>query len=576
MEKWLSLEDVKQKKFNKSSWVPLRKEEVKKRGEYGYVGYEEEVNFIVSIAVYKNKILKAEKYDWNSLSNITNRGYCQEGKYFSSDIFFDEDEELGVFFVLDQPIIRENFKKWYLHQDIILTLDLEKEGDIWITPTHAYEEVIREVRDVKNEIISIEIKAEYLKDYLAARDMNLYILSYSDRRCITETPIINDSKEENKEFVWNLYSVDILEGKDVFGDIFVHKVSRTDVSEFDDIPDLSDLPTDDNIKSESYIINKSKDKKTLTLTESRLWKKEWVIASDISSKVRKDNISRSIFFKVDESGREVSVDQLINSGKWLWFEPNIINLILEKRDTKLIFYTKETGEVICGYGYRVYFGVNDIGKINVYSKDICFLPVWAQKIFSSNNITPEGGISKELRSIQILANDVTTAPLEEDFKKIYKALDILFFEKNGIHLFNSHLEMDKLINKVHRFVAYNYEGIFKLAKEISRVIVESINTKGIKQILKSKDELRSIKALEKYIGTLIDPMIARKLMTPLVGIYELRNRDAHLYGENIQKAFKLLEIDEEEIPLRIGEKLILLSCKTMYTVTRIIFEDKNK
>lgn len=58
-------------------------------------------------------------------------------------------------------------------------------------------------------------------------------------------------------------------------------------------------------------------------------------------------------------------------------------------------------------------------------------------------------------------------------------------------------------------------------------MVDSINIKGIKQILKSKDELKSVKALEEYVGTLINLIITRKLMTPLMRIYELRNRDAH-------------------------------------------------
>lgn len=401
--------------------------------------------------------------------------------------------------------------------------------------------------------------------------MELYVLSYCERTCITEALIVNEENNNDENAKWELYSTEIIEGGGFSSEIFVQEVWRIDVSEYDEIPDLSANPSNENLESKNYTIRAREEKKKLCKTFSRLWKKEWIESATSSPKVREDEEQEKVFFKIDETGKEVSKNELKNCGKWLWFNPNVINYILEIKNTKLIFCTRETGIIECTYGYNVYFGVNDLGKINIFSEDIAMLPTWIQKKFSGFNITPEGGISKELYQIEINMEEVSTPPLEEDFKHLYFSLNKLFNKKYNINLFNRHEDTQKLIKSVHRFKAYNDEGVFKLAKEISRVIVETINLKEIKKLLNSKDkEIKSIKAIQKILETLVDEKKAKETLTSLVAIYELRHGDAHLPGNNILEAFNLINIDEEMLPIKKGEVLIHLCCKMMIEIRQVI------
>lgn len=573
MIKWLRMEDLKQKKINKSSWIPLKKiETVLERGENGCLGHQKEIEYILSVAIHKNKKEKALEYDWCSLSGFIHKGRVEGKKYLPSDIFIDDDgEELGIFLLLDQEVIREDFRKWFLHQDFILTLDLEKEGDVWVSPSYGYEEVVKIKRDNQKKIVLLEVKAEYLKDYLEARNMELYVLSYCERMHVTENPIVKDDNDNDKNAKWELYSIEILEGGGFTSEVFVEEVWRTDVSEYDEIPDLSSSPSDENLESKSYTIRPREEKKKLCETISRLWKKEWIESSTSSPKVREDEEQEKVFFKIDETGKEVSKNELKRCGKWLWFDPNVINHILEVRNTKLIFKTRETGIIECAYGHNVCFGVNNLGKINIFSEDMVMLPTWIQKKFSGFNITPEGGISKELYQIEINMEEVGSSPLEENFKYLYFSLNNLFNKKYNINLFNKHEDIQKLIRNIHRFKAYNGEGVFKLAKEISRIIVETINLKEIKKILNNSDkEIKSIKAIQKILETLVDEKKAKETLTSLVAIYELRHGDAHLPGNNILEAFNLINIDEEMLPIKKGETLIFLCCKMMEEIKQII------
>ena len=59
---------------------------------------------------------------------------------------------------------------WHLNQDLILSLGLKREGNSWICPMYGYTQVARLKVTENNKPTLLEIKAEYLKDYLCARE----------------------------------------------------------------------------------------------------------------------------------------------------------------------------------------------------------------------------------------------------------------------------------------------------------------------------------------------------------------------------------------------------------------------
>ena len=63
----------------------------------------------------------------------------------------------------------------------------------------------------------------------------------------------------------------------------------------------------------------------------------------------------------------------------------------------------------------------------------------------------------------------------------------------------------------------------------------------------------SLKSLENLLATQVNPNLARQIMCPLVGIYDLRHADAHLPSNEVDDALRLAKVDQ----------LLLLSFKAI-------------
>jgi hypothetical protein len=71
---------------------------------------------------------------------------------------------------------------WIVHPDLVLGLRLIREGNEWLSPEDGYEKVIELVFSDDGRPARLSIRAEYLKDFLCARGMALYVTSYRSHR----------------------------------------------------------------------------------------------------------------------------------------------------------------------------------------------------------------------------------------------------------------------------------------------------------------------------------------------------------------------------------------------------------
>ncbi len=342
-------------------------------------------------------------------------GRVDEGEYTPAEIYCDYGEEYeGIHLVLNQMSHEGGPSIWHLNQDIILSLGLIREENTWVCPQDGYIQVARLNLADDDTPTLMEMKAEYLKDYLCAREMGIHMTSFYCREVISENAKdINweedEYKKENGAIRWEGRVIAIHEGGDPFGEkMAIFHVERTDVDENDDIPDISGIPTDENTKGESW--ERKFEGKKLYRILGELWKNQWIEPGKKSPKVRGDRIPSSVYFIIDSEGTKINGDDLIHSGKWLWFRPEVIMALCHRRGGPLTFYSQDTGSVSCSYGDNIHFGVNDLCYINVYAKDIGIQPEWQQQIWAGYNITvtPEGGVSKELLASQVKASPANT------------------------------------------------------------------------------------------------------------------------------------------------------------------------
>jgi hypothetical protein len=261
--------------------------------------------------------------------------------------------------------------------------------------------------------------------------------------------------------------------------------------------------------------------------------------------VREDEEIPTVFFITDAEGKRESSGSLVHGGRWLWFHPEVMMALAHRRGGSLSWYTRHTGSVGCSPDYKVTFGINSLGLVNVYAKDIGLLPEWQQRIWAGYNVDPDGKVSKELLAAQIKGQPANTQAPEAFLGVALKQLKEISRSKLGFSVLKEHDSLSEILEHVHRFRAIDKASLCSLAKDIARLTADSIDAAAIQTIVKpSKGEKwRSLKSLENLIAKKVSPETARSMLSSLVGAYELRLGDAHLPGNDFNDAFDLVGID---------------------------------
>jgi hypothetical protein len=564
-QQWFEMSDIRHRNFNKSVWIPLRALQTNANGENGYLGYIEEFFGSASLAVPVDQKNATQGLELTNI-NYSNAGYYQDGKYTPSDVHQGyEGELIGVHLVLDQRGNRDELPEWHLHQDFVTTLGLKREGNSWISPDEGYIQVARLLKDKTGKPTLLEVRAEHLKDYLCARNMGLYMASYYSRDVVVEDASFISWKngshsEENINERWEGRILEIHEGGFPFGEkMAVFHIARTDVDEADDIPDLSEKPSDKNTKSSSW--ERGFEGRKLFTVIGELWRNDWIEPANISPRVKGDKSQPTIFYIVNEKGEKEDSNALAHSGKWLWFKPDVIMALAHRRGGGITWHTRNTGSVHCSPDYEIHFGMNNLGLVNVYAEDVAILPEWQQQIWVGYSIGPDGGVSAELIASQVRAIPAETQAPEEYLRKGIEIANALAKEKLKISLFRDHELLSDLFEKTHRFRAIDETGLFALAKDVTRLIADSLDITAMQSIVPPppKTNWGSLKSLENLMASQIEAEKARNIISALVGAYELRLADAHLPGKDVQEAFDLLNIDRS-LPTVIQGYQLLHSC----------------
>lgn len=578
-QEWFEMQDIRRKNFSKSVWIPLRAALYNESsGSYGYEGYKEDFFGSGSVAVPIDKIESAKRLGWMEIGiSHHHTGWVHDGIYTPTEIYKDYGGEFeGIHLVLEQMSDDEEPHIWHLNQDFVVTLGLIREGNSWVCPKDGYTEVARLRATDNNKPVLLETKAQYLRDYLCAREMALYMTHYFNRDTICRdashiTWPDGNSRESNKSDRWEGHVNAIHEGGRPYGGkVAVFHVARTDVDESEDVPDISGIPTDENTQSESW--ERKFEGRKLFRISGELWRNEVVMPGSHSPKVRGDEMQSTVFFVIDAESNKTCGRDLIDSGKWLWFKPEVIMALCHRRGGQLSFFTAQTGQVSCCYGYGVHFGVNELGLINVYAKDVGLLPEWQQQVWAGYNITPEGGVSSELLASQVRAKPENTKAPEEFLPKGIELVNQLSQTKLGVKIFRNHEAIPELIKKTHRFRAVDEPSFYALAKDIARLITDSLDAQAMQSIVPppKKEKLGSLKSLENLLASKFERDLVRKTTSPLVGIYELRHADAHLPSSKIEEAFKLIEIDRSLPFVHRGHQMLHQVVSSIYGIAEVL------
>jgi hypothetical protein len=156
---------------------------------------------------------------------------------------------------------------------------------------------------------------------------------------------------------------------------------------------------------------------------------------------------------------------------------------------------------------------------------------------------------------QMEAQPAHTEAPEMSFRKHLRHLESQSKELFGASLLRDHFKEEEILAHVNRFRATDEAGLYQLAKEITRLVVERLNEKLLReQLPDADDELGTIKLLEQFLTNV--GADGYGITGPLVGAYDLRHADAHLPSSDLSKELGLLNISETPHPILKGKSMI--------------------
>ena len=578
---WILQTKETRRKFANSTWIPLRSICESKKGDTQHIGYISEFFGCNSLAFPPEHKDLAETLDWSNIGIILEaHPYAfDSGHYKTIDQYeMSEKEPVGVHLIFDHPQPVIGGYKWIINPDLIVALRLVKEGNSWVRPEEDFVEVIRESFDDQGNHVQIEIKKEFLIDYLAARNLSLRLTYYRQR-------VENIAEFESSQYA-NLESYQeerdqgqfellIRSLNDVYGGSWVSfRVWRTDIDEEDDAPVIG-LETSENTESESS--QGIRNGYNGIRVEGEFRCNEWIEHQGISTRVRYDKDPNLPRFIVETDGTRIPSAELNNEdiGRWLFFRSSIVNELLKHRGFSLEWYTSETGCIHSTSGYHTHFGINSADLITVYAYDVAKLPSWEQHIWAAHNVAPEGKVSTELLSSQVRVQPASTYAVEDLLFKVMRMLEASFKQKLNVDLFSHDINDSELLQQISRFVSTDRTSLLRLAKDLVRVFTDRLNVKALRELSnhKDKNKLGSNKLLQDIVAQKIGEDNAYKIFSVIVGVYEMRLGHAHPTSSKIEDAIKLAGIDEKQSFLRQGEQLIFNLGRAIGYIGYIIFGD---
>lgn len=564
-KEWFELQDVRRRLFSKTAWVPVFGcDTIIKENKCPEIGYKNEILAIGAAVISQEHREKADKLDWHDWSHDTSSSHLgEDGIYYESDAFkVWPEEEIGFRLVLTQYINSNHPRLVTIHQDFIYAYGLIEDGNKWLRPHSGYEEVIRVKRDERNVITFVEIRMEYLRDYLAARNSALRLYYYREREMVMGgDPSFNwpdngkITGEEHDKLEVRCYEID--ETGDRPGSSWaVFTARRTDVDPEEDIPDFRSND-DENIISESRTGVREGHEARYRVSGA-LWRGEWIEPAEKSERLGNSEPEEDFTVSVNASGTKVGLESLRHEeGRYLWFDASLATALLSRRGSHINWYTSETGTLSGSPDDGVHFGVNKLGHINALAYDVARLSVWERRIWASKNILPDGGVSGELMKAQMECNPAGTKSAEYLLKYSVEWLQECCEGKYGENIVDDHFEIKSIEKNLHRFRALDEEGLRRLGKDVTKLTIERLNKKTLQKILGLRNsKFGTLKLLEALLAKVTDEAFAKNHMAPLFGVYDLRGSDAHLASSDIEEAYTRIGIDRSEPFVIQGEMLI--------------------
>lgn len=352
------------------------------------------------------------------------------------------------------------------------------------------------------------VKAPYIRDYLAAR--NMVLVRYHDHRRLVNRPsneIIGKEKEE----------VEIIEKDRHFFIVIGTGFDRTAET-------FSRLLGKDMV----YPFKEPMHKDFLYLAE----KEEKKFVRFVTG--------------IDEQGKNIEEtcnERDLSPGKFL--TPTFFKRqVLQKYYDNPQRYTVTPGYLRCLDLWALPYGINREGHVHVWLGDLGRIPFKEQLHFREHNIIPSGKLSEEFYRTQILAEFVESKDVVYNLKQLQSETNNLCEGKLGFKLFKELSEEDSYIYKsIHVPTTTEFRELDEQMIFLAKLLPDSINKTELENIVTWKpptnDENTKIRYLEKFLEELfgLNSTESEQIARPFRNLQRLRSKSAaHRKSKELEKA----------------------------------------
>jgi len=190
---WFEMEDARRRRFANAVWIPLRaSQETLSGAPNGALGYQEDYFGSGAVAFPLVNRAIANDLSWTDLALRTHRVLVTDKGYKRADAYtLDDITDIGMELVLAQSAGGGTPPIWHINQELVFAVGLYREDDAWLCASEDFAEVAHLKRNVAGLPILLEMRADYLRDYLAARGMALRLATYRSRiKIVADTSCI--------------------------------------------------------------------------------------------------------------------------------------------------------------------------------------------------------------------------------------------------------------------------------------------------------------------------------------------------------------------------------------------------
>lgn len=571
-EKWLRMDDVILRKSKDRPWIPVWGYVEDKYNGAGLPRRYDECRIYNSLLVAVKDKKSAMKLSLSEIHPMAAR-YAVNGSdsYLSTRIErIGFDSVFGSLLVVKQNYVDDGAYNIFIDQDLLIDLRLKQEGDKWVRPCEAYREVIRLSRNQEGQINLVEIKSEYLKDWLCVRNQGLILVSHIERRLLSRDGNEVFTKSEKSRVggghweAWN-YGCDD-SGNGVLGDWTVMTCGYQSVDNDEDVPVFDHRTNKRSMVSSESIIPAQKISTRMDI--SQFVRTEWMPPGKTQRRMPFDQAG-SLSFICEADGRSKKGKALSFPARYLWFDNAVLKQLLETRGGWIRWCSQETGLIGFTGSSGIHFGINREGLVNVLAKDIAELAWWKQEIWKAHNVCPEGGVCSELTDAQQRCKPAKTFAPESLLQLAFEQIDAAYAGFSaGDPLFIPFDSLNKVGNSIQRFNVQSHDDVLWLAKQINRLVVESLNQDSMRRVAKidKNEKINSLKLLERVLGLVTDKDRAHSLLSPLHAIYTLRTADSHIPGHEVAVALEKIGIQSTAQLIRQGGRMIFVAAKALHEI----------